>query len=88
MVIALSSCRSCIKYNSYIVKKTHTRNDKVIFCLFFSFNDNNLLYNNAYDEAEVERKHKIAQSTAHVIVGRLKDFHEILLDPPKVNNKI
>ncbi|GLV33771.1 fiery mountain [Carabus blaptoides fortunei] len=47
-----------------------------------SFNDN-LAYNNAYDETEMERKQKIAESTAVVILGRLKDFHQILLDPPR-----
>lgn len=40
--------------------------------------------NNSYDEADVERKQQVATSTALVIVDRLKDFHQILLDPPKV----
>lgn len=41
-----------------------------------------MLFNN-YDESEVERKQKVAESTALVILQRLKDFKQILLDPPK-----
>lgn len=48
------------------------------------FNEMNQ-FNNAIDDVELDRKRKVAESTALVIVNRLKDFHQILLDPPKVS---
>lgn len=38
-----------------------------------------------FDEGiDVEHRQKVTQSTTKVILKRLKDFHNLLLDPPQV----
>lgn len=49
------------------------------------YDSQNIYNSSSYDEAnDLEHRQKVTQSTVKAIQRRLKDFHNLLLDPPKV----
>lgn len=53
-----------------------------IFFFFSSCNDTHLHLSEV--AAEKAHREKVIKNVTVAIIGRLKDFHSILLDPPKV----
>lgn len=50
------------------------------------YNSQNIYNSSSYDEAsDLEHRQKVTQSTVKTIQKRLKEFHNLLLDPPKVH---